>query len=254
MPSIKDFVDHRWEDAKTKLTQLDRNFVHTVETAVNLEKLGLVSASPPRGDYKPQKSLPTVWHDLLEECSELTTREWILRTSADCLTSAVNQQMDLEEAGKRSIYHFRSWFAHAKSLSEEAYKVGVLTSKVYLKEGASREKINREFKEVLRREVDVLVSEQRNTYLHGRGKSWYRGITEEDGWEEMIAAGMTPEKFLTEFEHPTEGVHLQAGKHNAFACLTVTVTGKIGVALEGLETAIAGFCSANGEYRNGPER
>ena len=39
MPSIDDFVAHRWADAKEALRELDREFVHHHETTVRLQNM-----------------------------------------------------------------------------------------------------------------------------------------------------------------------------------------------------------------------
>ena len=77
MPSIDDFVSHRFADAKEELRKLDPGYVGDIECIVRVENSGQESPLLPVDENSiqqkltPKKRLPKAWHRLLEACHEL---------------------------------------------------------------------------------------------------------------------------------------------------------------------------------------
>ena len=53
-PTINDFVEHRWTDAKEELRKLDPDFVRRSEETVGLQSLGLTALG---ADCNPKRRL-----------------------------------------------------------------------------------------------------------------------------------------------------------------------------------------------------
>ena len=118
MPSIDDFVDHRWENAKDALRKLDGDFVSRLESEHRLQTLGLGMPQRYSAGKRPKQLLSKEWHHLLEACSELTMQAWNVQVAATSLTAKANVGMSSYEAGLRADYYFRSWFIHATALTK----------------------------------------------------------------------------------------------------------------------------------------
>ena len=214
MPSIGDFVDKRWVDAKEELRKLDNDFA--------------------------KQLLPKKWHHLLETCMELTMRAWMVQVAATSLTAKETVGMSRFEAGVRADYHFRSWFIHMKALTECTNDVINKTTEVYIAKPTKRKKVaNRHHKSVYQ-QITKSIDRQRNDYVHPR-RSWASGITEDGLWERNVTMGMTPAQFLREFHYPVEGNDLMTGKYNNFVIATEEVLDCIGAILQEFEADLAGF-------------
>ena len=133
MPSINDFVDHRWENAKDALRKLDGDFVSRLESEQRVANVRARYASAINSAGKrPKQLLSKEWHHLLEACSELTMQAWNVQVAATSLTAKANVGMSSYEAGLRADYYFRSWFIHATALTERTDDVIRKAADVYI--------------------------------------------------------------------------------------------------------------------------
>lgn len=240
MGSIDDFVNHRWVDAKAKLRDLDRDFVDKYESEVRLQTIGLATPWRPDTGRVPAQRLSSEWHRLLEACLELTVQASILQTSAANLTADANHELPLIEVGRRANYHFRSWFIHARTLTERTDEVIRWTTKVYVPDRETRTNLDKSLQGRVYEEVTKHIREQRNRYVHGALRSWGSGVTEDQLWESFVAVGMTPQNFLGEFHYSVEGNNVGSGKHDWFVDLTTILCDRLGSILQELEANISG--------------
>ena len=90
--------------------------------------------------------------------------------------------------------------------------------------------------------MKVLVRDTRIDFVHPRpGGSLGSGVTEENLWEESVASGMTPSKFLAQIYYPSSGGDVLRGKYEGFAIVTVQFLEAIGTILQELDTQVAGL-------------
>ena len=123
-PSINEFVEHLWMDAKDILRKQDPDYVRKIETRGQSEEDWLTPAS----------GLPSKWHDLLAACDELYLLATMVQAAAAGLTPFPYLHGDLSSAdiGQLSTYNGRTWFVHTKALAERAKDVICKTTQVYI--------------------------------------------------------------------------------------------------------------------------
>lgn len=234
-PTIKDFLDHRWTEAKEALRTLDQDFVSTIENEVGLQGLGLEVPWEVKVDLEPRKRLPSSYHRLLEACLELEMQAGWLKSSASHLRASAHAGRAVEDVGRDSGYHLRSWFAHVNTLGERAESVIEWTIRVHPPAKSQRTQVNRNFKGQVYDEVIKHVQKQRDQYSHGTTRSWVSGLTEEGLWEGMVASGMLPSQFLTKIRYPERGSALLRGKYEGFVGATEEIFTRLGTILRRLE-------------------
>ena len=239
MPSIDDFVDHRWENAKDELRKLDGDFVSRLESEHRLQTLGPGMPQRYSAGKRPKQLLSKEWHHLLEACSELTMQAWNVQVAATSLTAKANVGMSSYEAGLRADYYFRSWFIHATALTERTDDVIRKAADVYIAEPAKSKEVAKRHKTSVYQQITNRIGRQRNDYVHPN-RSWASGITEDQLWEGDVTIGMTPAKFLEEFHYPAQGNDMMAGKFDGYGAETTKILDCIGSILHDLETDIAG--------------
>lgn len=259
MPSIEDFVSNREADALEELKKLDPDFVETVSSTVRLQSLELSTAEQFFGLYMPSQAwqpvnpvdqipylipkqrLPQKWHDLLESCYELTMQVSILRTAADYLKADSYDGISLIEIGKRDVYHWRSWFIHAKALAERVRKVIEQTTDLYIADGNELRKIRRRYLSAVRKKVEKKVEDQRNDFVHAdkNRPRWAKGLTDMSLWEGSLAAGLTTQRSLNEFGYPKYADEAKSGDGESFVDYTEGICNILGSILYDLERDIA---------------
>ena len=238
MPSINDFIDHRWTDAKEALRKLDEHFVSRLESEVRLRSAGLSAPWPSALDSPPKRRLPKHWHLLLEACLELTIQTSNLQVAATSLTVENLGSHSALEVGRRSNYHFRSWFVHAITLADQCKVVIARTARAYITDCTKVREVVNDRQEAVQEQIVRHLSEERNRYVQpGRG-AWARGLTEDVLWESQVAAGMTPTRFLDEFHYPEEAPRAREGDFDPFVGATTTILERIGTILGDLEADI----------------
>ena len=188
MPSIGEFVDHRWADAKEKLRKLDPDFVRRSEETVRLQGLGLEALDL---DRSPKRRLSKEWHSLLEDCDELVRKASTLQTALDCFIADSGGCMSNGDIGRRFFYHMQSWFMHAQALAEYTERVIGSTTKLYFSDSDAGD-ITRRHKESVRCQVTKKVKQTRNMFAHATGGSSSTSITEDDLWGGQCGGGANP--------------------------------------------------------------
>ena len=161
MTSIDDFVDHRWEDAKEKLTALDPAFVSRLESEHRVQALGLGMPQRYGVAISPKRPLSTEWHRLLESCLELTMQVRCVQVAAAGLTPRANAGVSAHETGIQVDYHYRSWFIHATALYERTDDVINKTTNVYMPDRAAGNEMCASHREQLRQRVAMPIRKQR---------------------------------------------------------------------------------------------
>ena len=188
MPSIDDFINHRWTDAKTALRELDPDFVGEFETSVRLEPSGLYVPRSLDIESKPVRGLSTQWHRLLESCYELIIQTDIVQTSADSLIADSNNgAMSAVEIGRRILYHFRSWCIHAKTLADLTCDVIRNTTDLYVTDRVLRAEMIKRHCDLVYHEVTKEIGEPRNDFVHPN-RSMSKEITQGNNWEVLVAS------------------------------------------------------------------
>ena len=191
MPSISDFVDNRWTDAKKELRKLAPDFVRHVEEAHRLQKLGLEATG---FGLSTEVRLSKEWHRLLEDCSELVMQETILQTAVDCFTDDSPRGLPPVAVGKRFFYHMHSWFVHAKTLTERTQSVIKRTTYLYIPNRiAARKMAKLHCDAVSNNQFYKKIEKLRNQFGHGTTRSWVQAVTKDNLWEDSVAAGKTPQ-------------------------------------------------------------
>ena len=132
MPSIDDFINRRWADAKEEMRGLDPHFVATYEDVAAKGKAEDSSLAVPnpalwlpgRGlvDFfvhrEPRKRLSKKWYRLFEACYSLSDQASIARTAAKHMTAQTYQTLRDVDTGMLANYHFHSWVIHLKTLCD----------------------------------------------------------------------------------------------------------------------------------------
>ena len=235
-PTINDFVERRWADAKGELQKLDPDFVRRSEETVRLQGLGLEALD---FSHNPKRRLSREWHILLEDCDELVRKASVLQTAIDCFIADSGGGMSSGDIGRRFFYHMQSWFIHAQALAEYTQRVFSSTTKLYFRDSETGKKIANRHIESVRCQVTRWVEQGRIKFVHATGKSLSTGITEDDLWEGSVAAGLTPQISHDEFTDPIMGEQVKSGKYRLLADANGTVLERTGRILQELEEDIA---------------
>ena len=241
MPSIDDFVAHRWADAKGSLRQLDSEFVRRHETTVRLQNMNWLSPFTINPNEPPERRLSRKWHSLLESCNELVWREMTLRESVSSLVAEGLDSLSVESAGARSFFALRSWFIFMVAICEQVETVVRRTLDVHLKDPKIRKELAAKFRSLVHERVRAHVSEQRNQLIHGDRGSLAQGITEDNLWEGEVSIGLTPRLALEQFHMPAQGKRAQAGQYDPFKELTQYRCEQLGQILFELEGELSQY-------------
>ena len=164
----------------------------------------------------------------------------ILRTAADYLKADSYEGMSRVEIGKRDVYHWRSWFIHAKALAERI-KEGVIkqTTDLYIADLDERGNIAKRYREAVYEQVGTRIEKQRNDFVHANRPRWSRGITANGLWEGELAAGLTIQKSLDEFGYPKYADEAKSRMGESFVDYTDGICNILGNILYDLERDIA---------------
>lgn len=242
MPSVDDFVNRRWDDARETLVKLAPDSVSSLESEHRPQVLGLDMPQQFTIGDRPKRILSKKWHRVLEACLELTMQSRNLQVAAISLTADACEGFSRTEAGMRADYHFRSWFIHVAALSERTCDVIRKTAEEYIAESGKRTEVTKRYQNKVYEQVTKHVDQQRNNFLHAK-RSWASGSTEEGLWEGQVTEGMILVKFLEEFHYPTVGSHVMAGKYGGLVCGTSEMLSCIGKSLRKFELELAGYAS-----------
>ena len=235
-PSINDFVEHRWADAKEELRKLDPDFVRRVEETVRLQGLGLEALGV--GGITKQR-LSKKWHTLLEDCDELVRKASILQTAIDCFTADSNGEMSSVEVGRRFFYHMRSWFIHTQALAEQTQRVISNTTSCYISDREVDKELSKCHRKSVKSQVVRTVKQERDDFAHATAKSWSTNITKDNLWEPSVAAGLTPQKSHNESIYVFFGERVKSGMyHHPLAEKNGIVFQRLGGILHQLEEDI----------------
>ena len=227
MPSIDDFINKRWADAKEELRQRDPSFVAKYEELATkarsedsiLEVPEQVLWLPGQGPVSffthrdPKKRLSRKWHSLLEACVALTKQVSIVKIAANSLTADMYKALPDIEVGRQFDYHRNSLIIHMLTLCERVKKVIEVTAAVYIADNVVRKSINEQYRSLVE-PIRKRLEDLRNEVVHPRGSLGAEGITEDQLWEQNVAVGITAQMLLNEFYWPTRGERIKRGEYN----------------------------------------
>ncbi len=241
MPSIDDFINHCWADAKEELRQLDPAFVSQFEHTVQLENLGLMTPWQLQADQSPKQRLASKWHRLLETCDEFAMQVSILRTATTSfIADSKNGEIPKVEAGMRFVYHGRSWVIHAEALAERTRDVINKTIELYIPDSKVGNNVAKRHRDSVYTQVTEYIKEQRNQYVHP-SRALAKGITQNNMWEGCLALGITPPMKFHQFVFPVDGDKELFRIYDGLIDGTEQVCARIGSILHELEDDIIGY-------------
>ena len=235
MSSIDDFVNHRWADTKEALRNIDPDYVNRNEQTAQIQRIGLEPPWPVDPNRRPRLRLSREWHLVLESCAELVLQVTCLQIAAEGLSAKGNMGVPSLEAGKRQAYHHRSWFIHAKTLTERAVYVIEQTSQMYVTDSSLAKELTKRHKGHIYEQITQRVDAQRNEHAHGTTRSWSKGITEDQLWELSVSIGMSPSLYLDQFFHSPQGESTIRGKYDFYLPLTNCILDGLGKILYDFE-------------------
>ena len=237
--SIQEFVERRWADAKAELRKLDSEFVHKIESTVRLQDSGLETPWPVDVGDRPVRPLPKEWRRLLGACYEMTVGVSILQVTAHDLTAEANRGLSPVEVGRRFLHHNSAWFVHAMSLTEAADRVIHSTAEVYVVDSEERSDLTKRYKERMRQDISREIRGPRNDYVHPANMPLASSITGDRLWEPLVAAGLTPQRSVREFDWPIFGESVLSGRYAPVVANTTTMLERLGSILRDLDADIA---------------
>ena len=176
MPSIDDFIAHRWADAREVLRGMDPEYVEVFERKTDVSAERQRVTHPIDATDKPRRSLPGEWHRILESCEQLSMQISPVEMAADGLHSVAAIGLDPIETGKRSDYHIRSWFVHMSALVERVQEVAGLTARLYVMDAQAAKGISDTWKSRVGEQIGKHVAVLRNDFVHPK-RSWARNIS-----------------------------------------------------------------------------
>ena len=235
MPTIDDFVNNRWADAKEALRKVDPHYVDHYENTAGLQRIGLEPPWPVNPHRRPLRRLPKKWHLLFETCAELILQGTLLQVAAEGLSAKENSGLPSVEAGKRQAYHHRSWFIHTKTMTDRACHAISQTSDLYVINPSLAKKLKKDYRKSVYEKITQLVDTQRNEYAHGTTRSWSEGMTKDQLWELSVSIGMTPSRYLDKYFHAPQGESTIRGKYDFFIPYTSRILDDLGNILQDFE-------------------
>ena len=239
MPSIDDFVNHRFADAKEKLRKLDPDYVGDTESIARLENLGLRSPLLPVDQRSPKRGLSTEWQRLLEDCHELSLQASIVQTAADYLIGDSDIGISSAETGRRFHYHMQSWYIHADTLADRTTSVIRKTIDLYESDGTTAKAMSERYESTVYDKVTKLVREERNQFGHGTTRSLGKAITEDGHWEGTVALGLTPSLYFDLIRDAEEWKELMTSAKDSLRRQNTTAFDMLGGILNELEQDLA---------------
>ena len=193
---VDEFVSNRWADAKNVLRSLDSQFVERMESTHRFQIAGLVVPSTYGGQLSPLNRLPAQWHRLLEACFELSTQLTLLNACVMGLSASSLTGLSPHDAGVQAMFHLRSWFIHATSLTEACENVIEKSANAYIKNSKQSRQIARKYRGNVYELAKKNIENQRNEYTHLANTPWGKVATERGLWESIVSIGMTPPSML----------------------------------------------------------
>ena len=194
MPTINDFIEHRWAEAKEELRSRDPGYVTALEAAVGLSKGGFVVP-----DITPSDRLPERWTQLLEISTDLVGQLELLQHCVAGLEPHVYEGLDGPQTSSLELYHVTNWQHHAYALVE---KVKVLIN-IWVKLAPadvrpSLSALSDGWRERLKAEVSDKLEPYRTPTAHGVGGVGVaaKGVTEIQGWESAVVLPISAERIV----------------------------------------------------------
>ena len=234
MPSIDDFVKHRYADAQEELRKLDPDYVRLFEETARMQASGLDRQGT---EPSPRARLSTEWHRLLEDCWELRMQASILQAAIDCYSDDCGRGLSDVEIGKRLDYHLHSGIIHINTLAERIQGVIKKTTDLYISNREVAHQIATRHNDDVYDEVIKKVKALRDQVSHGGNRSWAETLTRDNLWEQEIAAGrMIP---LESFYYPGRGRSAKSRSYDVYVEYTNRVFESLGGILHKLEEDIA---------------
>ncbi len=241
-PTIDDFINHRWQDARETLRSLDPDFVNELETLVRSEGTHQTESSLAGPIKMPRQQLSKEWHKLLAACLDLTMQVEILRVPAHALNSRTVRQMGNDRIVPTLDYHIRSFLVHAKTLAEvsdlviDTFICAQLVASIGNK---GRTNLGKKYRDRVYSGITKHVDKLRNRIVHpGRGL-WGQVVTQEQRWEGPIAIGFTPEMAVEQVVFVAFVEQAKEGGYDELNDVVDVFAQQLGLILHDLEQEVA---------------
>lgn len=218
-PTIKDFINNRWNDSKEELRKPDQSFVGQFEARLHLSHEGvwLPSDTP---EITPKRRRPRKWHDLLSTTMGIALDLTLVETNLLILNPKDNPKLDR----RTEVFCFYAWLQNIYNLCEKVRLLVTQSCKLY---PLDKNRVKSAFHKAIRVKVQDEVSKLRHPVLHGDSQAstlMKRVITQDkEAWEVNVALGprIIDETFKSFYTH-------QSGR------LFATLDSKTGYALSTL--------------------
>ena len=238
-PSVDDFIENRWEDAKEALRKLDPEFVDRLEMTARAQAKGLVLPGFFDATAPPRRRLSKDWHTLLEKCHDLDWQAMLLEVSAEGTTARSLKNVDTHIAGARSHYNIRSWFVQVVTLGHAAKAVIRRSLEIYMPDQETKAGLRNKYSAAISSQIVEPYRLQRNLFIHPDNSSWAQGITEDGLWEGEVSIGLTPRLALEQFHLPAQAQRAKQGNYDGFANRSEEVLLILGQILHDFEQDLA---------------
>ena len=229
MPSIDDFINRRWADAKEEMRGLDPNFVDELESSDYPE--GLIRNRTPR------QRLSTEWHRLLGYCCDLSARASLVEIAARSLKALADEVPQSEVAGRQASYHIASWIIYLNALCESVEKVIKGTTALYIYDKNVRKRKEQRYCDSANKYTKE-IQKARNGFAHA-GTLGGESITANSHWEAFIAVGITARMLQDDHYRQIMEDELKQGDPNRYIDATERFLEHFGSILGELEKDIA---------------
>lgn len=187
---IREFIEHRWLEARTALTAIDPYFVQRVDTSVKASNIGVIIPGEERIPT-PGHRLSNRWHSLLSLTYEVVQELGRLQMTMQFMSPDFNSNINREQ----STYFFDIWIQRVFNLCEKIILTMKHTIRIYRDEHglSNHASIERKYSDFVRLQVRDHVEKLRSPSVHGEGGSGNistRVITEDqERWELIILGG-----------------------------------------------------------------
>lgn len=241
-PTIDDFVDHRCQDAREALRELDPEFVNELEILVRSEETHQPELSLAGPIKMPRRELSREWHKLLAACLDLTMQVEILRVPAHALDHRTVRQMGDDRIVATLDYHLRSFVVHARVLGKVSDLVidTFISTRLAASIGnKGQTKLGKKYRDRVYSGITKHVNGLRNQIVHPGEGLWGQVITREHRWEGPIAIGFTPKMAIEQLVFVDFVQRAQEGGYDELNDVVDAFAQRLGLILHDLEQEVA---------------
>lgn len=203
---IREFIEHRWLEARNALIAIDPDFVQRVDNSVRASNIGLIMPGEERVPT-PSHRLSDRWHSLLSLTHEVVQELGRLQMTMQFMSPDFNSNINREQ----STYFFDVWIQRVFNLCEKVTAAMKHTIRIYRDEQglSNHASIERKYSDLVKLQVRDHVEKLRSPSVHGEGGSGNissRVITEDQQrWELILLGGSRMIDQMLEQSYSGEG-------------------------------------------------